>query len=88
MENQFNMSLHANNHGLKVGDRVRDRHYGIGTVISLIMSETYMPSPLYYVEYDCVPDFGHFLSDCGGLIPSGLGKCNREDYMDVIERVK
>jgi hypothetical protein len=88
MEKQFNMSLSANKHGLKIGDRIRDRHYGIGTVRSLIMSEYYTPSPLYYVEYDNVPNFGHFLGDCGGLIPSGLGQCNREDYMDVIEITK
>jgi hypothetical protein len=77
-----------NKHGLKIGDRIRDRHYGIGTIRKPIFQVHYGASPLYYVEYDNVPNFGHFLCDCGGLIPSGLGGCVREDYVDVIERIK
>ena len=81
------MSKDWNKHGLKVGDRIRDRHYGIGTIRSLVFDLYYAPSPKYYVEYDNVPTFGHFLGTCGGLIPSGLGNCVREDYSDVIERI-
>lgn len=75
-----------NKHELKVGDQIRDGHYGIGTIRKLVFQVHYAPSPLYYVEYDNVPTGGHFLGTCGGLIPSGLGGCVREDYSDVIYR--
>jgi hypothetical protein len=87
MSLQPDMSKDWNQHGLKVGDRIRDRHYGIGTIRELRFQVHYGSSPLYFVEFDKIPTFRNDLCTCGGLIPSGLGGCVREDYSEVIERI-